>query len=129
MYEFPQASEYRHSFYPTSQKPSRIKKWSIFLHFHCIGVIGDTGKNNRDLILGTDGQRYRDHILEKTATTAKMHNFSWALPCLSVQLCSQLDQGCALTVPGQKRAAALSTVPDLPHGTSSNKSSAAAARG
>lgn len=62
MYEFPQVSEYRHSFYHTPQKPSRIKKWSIFLHFHCIGVIGDTGKNNRDLIPGTDGQRYRETI-------------------------------------------------------------------
>lgn len=36
------------------------------------------------------------HILEKTATTAKRHNFSWALPDLSVQLCCQLGQGCAL---------------------------------
>lgn len=101
--------EYRHSFYHTSQKSFRIRKWSIFLHFNCIGVIGDTGQTNRDLILSTDG----------------MHNFSWALPCLSVQLCSQLDQGCALRVPGHKRAAALSTVPDLPHGPSSNKYPAA----
>lgn len=62
MYKFPRVSEYRHFFYHTSQKSSRIKKWSIFLHFHCTGVIGDAGKTKRELILGTDGQTYRDFI-------------------------------------------------------------------
>lgn len=38
----------------------------------------------------------RPHILEKTAITVKMHNFSWAVPSLSVKLCSQQGQGCAL---------------------------------
>lgn len=60
MYEFPRVSEYRHSFHHIPKKSSRIKKWSIFLHFHSTGVIGDTRKTNRDLTLGTDGQRYSE---------------------------------------------------------------------
>lgn len=88
MYKFPRVSEYRHFFYHTSQKSPRIKKWSIFLHFHCTGVIGDAGQTKRDLILGTDGQTYRDFIFWRDSNRSKMYNSSWALLCLSAQLCT-----------------------------------------